>query len=227
MILAHNRLCATSKLLRYMSMVTAIGLVALYSASSAHAGQRWPAPSEIVASGQDWMQLSDLSLSERNLAEIERITSGWVIGHCPRVDSEQQRMKRIRSMSAKKLRLADDQTTRFAISEIGDWEGDSGSCPCESKNLNCRIWILELSKGHATVLLQFTGFGILVLNDSTHGHFDIVTTSVGKGSAVELTRWKFGQTQYERVRCASTPYPNGQDRTDKAIETVPKEHSCK
>ena len=118
-----------------------------------------------------------------------------------------------------------------AIREDGDWEGDSRSCPCGA-NLNCKTWVVDLHGDTAPPLLEFSGFGIVILQSGNRGYFDVATGSTKSLRAIEFTVWRFDGNRYEPFRCASLKYdPSAIDEVDpiSAIDkkAAPSEHSCR
>jgi hypothetical protein len=199
--------------------------------SESQTSRGWPTLSEIVASDRNWPRLSDLSLSEQEHSEIERIMTPWMRRHCPRVTTDEFE-RRFAALSSRQIQLSKAGPGQLAVSEVGDWEGDSNSCPC-LPSLNCHVWLLDFHSGRATPLLQYSGFGPLVVKSSHDGYFDIVTASFARAEQIELTLWTFSGERYAPARCASVRYPktafNGgrplSDSMEEASTLSP--HTCK
>jgi len=190
----------------------------------------WPTVAELAASGEGWLRLSNINLSDQERNDVEQIMTPWMRRHCPQVNAGENK-RRIASVSAKSVQLQATQPKQLAVTEMGDWEGDSGSCPC-GRNLNCRIWVLSLSGDRATTLLEYSGFGLVVLKSSSHGFSDIVTASIAGVRRIEIRTWRFDGKQYALLRCAVERYSLGRINSDAPIDDIDKtgrisEHPCK
>jgi hypothetical protein len=187
--------------------------------------QSWPSVTELAASGHGWQKLSGLGLSAQQLTGVRSATSAWIEKHC------KNDIEKIGTFPAKRIQLRTDGTPQLVIQAVGDWEGDSQSCPCEP-NLNCRNWIMDFSDKGANTLLEHSGFGIIVLKSISHGYFDVVTASSTKKTTMEFTMWRFDGKKYQALRCASVRYSkrvmNDPSKIYSEIDRtgVISEHSC-
>jgi len=192
--------------------------------------QPWPTVSNLAASDRDWQTLTELKLSDPELNEVQRVMVPWMRRHCPRVSADEGK-KRIASVSSERIRLHSTKPEQIAVSEIGDWEGDSSSCPCHP-NLNCHTWVLNFSENRATTLLEYSGFGLIALKTTSHEFFDIVTASNKHSGQIELRTWRFDGEHYVPFRCATRRYSpaaiNGKSPIDEIDRTDTLwEHPCK
>ncbi len=189
----------------------------------------WPTVGNLAVSDRDWLKLSDLNLSDREFKDVERITAPWIRAHCPQISGDDAR-KRLASLSSRLTQLKATGSEQLVVNEMGDWEGDSGSCPCRP-NLNCHTWILNLSGDRVTTLLEYSGFGLVVLKASSHGFVDIVTASNAAPNRIELEVWRFDGERYAPLRCASKRYSPHAPNDASPIDEVDKtgrisEHPC-
>jgi len=150
--------------------------------------------------------------------------------HCPKVTADEGK-KRIESVSSEFVQLQSTEPKQLAVSEIGDWEGDSNSCPCHP-NLNCHTWILSLSENRATALLEYSGFGLVLLKTSSHGFFDVVTASNTRLGMIELRAWKFDGEHYSPFCCAAKSFSPAVIDSESPIDEIDRagrisEHPCK
>ena len=186
----------------------------------------WPTLGEFVTSNRGWLTVSEMNLSDQERKDAESIMTPWMAMHCPPVTGYENR-KRIASVSAERIQLETKASGQLAVTEMGDWEGDSSSCPC-SRNLNCHIWVLNLSGDRATTLFESSGVGLVVLKSSSHGFYDIVTASNVRLGLIELEEWRFDGERYALTRCASKRYSRSVTNGGVPIDTGKvSEHPCK
>lgn len=189
--------------------------------------QSWPTFKDLSMSGRDWKQLSELGISSHDFDEVKRITSDWLNSHCGHDRSAKKRDKHLAALTSKHIELSRTSRAQLAVREEGDWEGDSGSCSC-GPNLNCHTWLLEFGKSQATALLEFNGFGPIVLDASSHGYSDLVTASNSQSRSFDFVYWRFNGRRYERVRCASQHYSLSENTGEPLIgNSTPEEHPCR
>lgn len=223
---ANNHAERKSLLQRCLCTIVVIGLLMLYGGQSVQAEQSWPSIKDVSASGRDWGQLSDLGLSSREFGEVRRITADWLDRHCWQTHDDKVRVKRIAAIASKRIQLQDNSSSQLAVREDSDWEGDSESCSC-GPNLNCHTWLVDFSGKRATTLLEYRGFGIVVLNASSYGYFDLVTGSIRQKGTVDLTHWRFNGAHYKPLACASEHYSEPSNGEVTADNSVPAEHPCR
>jgi hypothetical protein len=210
-------------------VIVTIGYL-LAGSQTAHCQQEWPSVHEFIAADQDWQTVSDLSLSNQELSEIQHITAKWTERHCGKKRKGQQKPQNAATLSAKRIQLQVSGAKQLIVGEAGDWEGDSESCSC-GPNLNCRTWVLNFNNGRATSLLEYNGLGIVLLKSSSRGYFDLVTASNRQPETIDLRMWRFDGERYQPFRCASTHYApdaiNGEAATDKIDKSAEiSEHPC-
>ncbi len=192
--------------------------------------QPWPTFNNLAASSQDWQRISELKLSDQERGEVQRIVAPWLGRHCPRVTADEG-IKRIASLSSKPIQLQSTEQKQLAVNEMGDWEGDSSSCPCHP-NLNCHTWVLSFSENRATTLLEYSGFGLIVLRTSSRGFFDIATASNARAGLIELRIWRFDGAHYVPLRCAAKRYSPWAINSESPVDEIDRtstlsEHPCK
>jgi hypothetical protein len=211
---------------RCLCLSAAIALSMLCGVQSVQGQQSWPTLKDMSAFGRDWQRLSDAGISGREISEVKLITAGWMDKHCRLKPGNKQSATRIAGLSSKHIVLQDGGTVQLAVREDGDWEGDSESCSC-APNLNCHTWIVDFSGDQATVLFEYSGLGIVVLNTSSHGYFDLVTASNRQAGSVDFTHWRFNGSHYEPLRCASERYsPDAASGEGKDVESAPRKCRC-
>jgi hypothetical protein len=221
--------CLTLVVLSYLGLGFRIALGQSTDSRVQMSPQPWPTASELATSDRGWLRLSDLKLSDHERKEVKRIMDPWMHTHCPSINPNEGE-KRFASVSAERIRLQITGPKQLAVSEMGDWEGDSRSCPC-GPNLTCHKWVLSFEEDRATTLFEYSGAGLVVLNSSSRGFYDIVTASFAAKYRIELRMWRFNGERYLPCRCASEHYSrsvlNSKSPID-AIDTTARisDHPC-
>jgi hypothetical protein len=191
----------------------------------------WPSVKELADSDRDWQTVADLKPSAQEFDLLRTLATSWINKHCSRQESPTFHRDKIMKLTAKRIRLAETATNALVVSEDADWEGDSQTCGCD-QHLNCRRWIVATVGSQGVGLLEYTGFGIVPLQSSTNGYFDIVTGLNRRLGIIDLRLWRFDGRQYRAVRCATKQYPSDLVNGGHAIDEIDRrgvltEHRCR
>ena len=217
--------------LHRMCFLCAMMIIGCFFLASQRAYSRsWPSVREFISEGQDWQTVADFKLSNQELSEVQRITATWTERHCGKNSKRKPNPQNATTLSAKRIQLQVNGPKLFVVNESGDWEGNSESCSC-APHLNCHTWVLNFHEGKASVLLEYSGMGLVPLKSSSHGYFDLVTASGRQTEILDLRIWTFDGRHYQPVRCASRHYSldeiKGKTTTDGSDKTaVVSEHPC-
>ncbi len=227
----HSRRSGGWPLHRICCLCVVVTIACLLAAPhNAHCQQPWPSVGELAAADQDWQTVSDLHLSNQELGEVQRITAKWTERHCGKKRNGKQNRQNAAILSAKRIQLQVSGPKQLIVGEAGDWEGNSESCSCGA-NLNCRTWVLKFNNGRATSVLEYSGFGIVLLKSNSRGYFDLVTASNRQTGIIDLRIWRFDGERYQPFQCASAHYApdaiNGETATNEIDKSAKlSEHPC-